>query len=1105
MSTNIVKNVMKVENMLRSINIIYDADKPERIAHFYPTSKAVVLIDAVLFNQKEHAYLISAPYGSGKSLTATYLIHAVENTSDSKPVLKKINDKITETSKDVGRRLKERNSKDQKGIALALQGYVDDLSDSIEKALDQSLIRQGYDPFEIKFGLDFSDLNNTLSSLISLNSKDQKEKQFDRIVLLWDEFGRHLETLLAEGQPTRLNEIQVLAEFASRTIDLPFTIALMLHQSLLSYAGKSPQAIKKEWKKIEGRFELKQYIDDSKEIYRLISEIVYEMSEKVVKINEKQKNDALKEIKKLGIFVDFLEDELSELVEKSFPLHPVTLYLLPRLSSRVAQHERTLFTFLNSVNLKNPVEVDDLFDYFSSAMSGDTSIGGTYHQWLEAKSALTKVDTEIESKAVKTACLLGIGMSGERAKVSRSYLAIAVKGYSGLKKSVEETVDKLVSKKLFLYRKNSDSLSLWHGTDIDISSKLEEEKNRNFSSFDLIDFLMHIIEPISWKPIKYNIDHHIQRYFLGEYIDFERLQILLRDQIAHKTSLTLEADEDGRIYYFLPSSDEEKKSALNLVRQYGKHQQILWVIPEGHFDIFETALEVYCYLQLQSNAALIEADPLILPELQQLTDDATDYLQNLVEKAFLPGRKGPIILYQDDTVEIKSMESFRSYLSIIMNKVYSGTPLINNEMINRKNPRTTLINSRKKLIFAILDRSGSEDLMLEGYTPDVSMYRTILLSTGLYGKFVDDNENVIWKFRQPEELKDQGLKEVWSVFRSFFTQPKENQPFKFLFEEIKNPPYGVRQGIIPILFASALRAFPSSLSIKTVKGDYLEDVLPSTIEEICAKPESFLISVHELTDKRQSFLESLYKIFSAGEKVSNRETDILRQCYDAIEYWKSTLPDSAFTTRQISEVAQKIQDALVKDNDPEKLFFYKIPQILDTVDLDQLEQYIRKIKKEIEGIVELYYDAAKKSLLSAFQFSENGNLIKAAEKWTRYFPLDALDSFSDETAKAFLKRIRIGYDSWKQLVDSIAALLIGRSINRWDDSAITVFDRKVKDTVNHIEEYVLQASSGTSDAIYKNGLMSLAHERIRFLYRKLINISSKEEADKILSQIKEEV
>lgn len=91
------------------------------------------------------------------------------------------------------------------------------------------------------------------------------------------------------------------------------------------------------------------------------------------------------------------------------------------------------------------------------------------------------------------------------------------------------------------------------------------------------------------------------------------------------------------------------------------------------------------------------------------------------------------------------------------------------------------------------------------------------------------------------------------------------------------------------------------------------------------------------------------------------------------------------------------------------------------------------------------------------------------------------------------------------MVDSIAALLIGRSINRWDDSAITVFDRKVKDTVNHIEEYVLQASSGTSDAIYKNGLMSLAHERIRFLYRKLINISSKEEADKILSQIKEEV
>jgi hypothetical protein len=307
------------------------------------------------------------------------------------------------------------------------------------------------------------------------------------------------------------------------------------------------------------------------------------------------------------------------------------------------------------------------------------------------------------------------------------------------------------------------------------------------------------------------------------------------------------------------------------------------------------------------------------------------------------------------------------------------------------------------------------------------------------------------------------------------------------------------------LFASALRAFPSSLSIKTSKGEYLDDILPSTIEEICLKPEAYLISVHELTEKRQAFLEALYRIFSSGEKISSREIDIMRQCYDAIEYWKSTLPESAFTTRQISDIAQKVQDALIKDNDPERLFFYKLPQIMDTVDLIELEEKIREVKTEIESIVDLYYDAAKKSLLSAFQFSENDNLIKAAAKWSKFFPAESLESFSDDTAKAFLRRIRIRYDSWNQFIDSIAALLIGRSINRWDDSAITVFDRKVKDTVNHIEEYVLQVSSDKSDTVFKAGLMNLAHERMRFLYQKLITISSKEEADRILSQIKNEV
>src|SRR6056297_1192450 len=138
MSTLMADDKVKIESILRSINVIYDADKPERIAHFYPTSKANVLIEALLGYTDEKDYLISAPYGSGKSLTATYVLHAVENTAPSKDVLIKIGRKIGNTNQILGDKLLSRANSTSKGIAIALQGYSENVSLSLKKGLEES-------------------------------------------------------------------------------------------------------------------------------------------------------------------------------------------------------------------------------------------------------------------------------------------------------------------------------------------------------------------------------------------------------------------------------------------------------------------------------------------------------------------------------------------------------------------------------------------------------------------------------------------------------------------------------------------------------------------------------------------------------------------------------------------------------------------------------------------------------------------------------------------------------------------------------------------------------------------------------------------------------
>jgi hypothetical protein len=68
------------ESVLPSINLLYDADKPDRIVHFYPTSKSIALIRNLFGYSTNRAFFITGAYGSGKSLAATYILHAVENS-----------------------------------------------------------------------------------------------------------------------------------------------------------------------------------------------------------------------------------------------------------------------------------------------------------------------------------------------------------------------------------------------------------------------------------------------------------------------------------------------------------------------------------------------------------------------------------------------------------------------------------------------------------------------------------------------------------------------------------------------------------------------------------------------------------------------------------------------------------------------------------------------------------------------------------------------------------------------------------------------------------------------------------------------------------------
>lgn len=1034
---------------LKSINITLDSENPERIKHFHPTGKSVLLIKALAGLEKDRAFFIIAPYGSGKSIASTFLLHLVENQTNSRPVISYISHNIKHLNHGLSDYITQiRKNPNSRGLVVTIYGLCENLPSYFKSSFLKSMNR-------VKLGREARSLKNIpcnniqqIMEFLDL-AKEKLKAKIDRIIIIWDEFGRHLETLVSKGRPTELMDLQTLAEYVSRSSDLPITLSLLLHQSLFNYAGNLPQSARLEWKKIEGRFNTIQYIDDSKEIYRLIADVV---SLRRINGNPKhiQFETLAKKCKEDGIFKDFSNSELKKLFERSFPIEPITLYLLPRLSARVAQSERTLFNFINNVDLVNPVSPDALYDYFSVTMQSDIAIGGTYRRWLETQSALSKVSNESEAvKALKIACLLGLGISGEQSRVSRNLLTNAIRGYSD--NGTEKCIEDLIARKLLLYRKHADAVSLWHGTDLDLRGKLEEEKDRWRGQFNLLRFLSKEVRPPVWRPLKYNDDFKIRRYLQSEYYDLSKF----RSDFHFSLKLQdLPNEIDGKVLYLIPNNNEEIEEAKKIIINKIKNKRLIIALPKHPIPINESALEVWSLIQMQMDRDLVESDPLVIPELQQMLDDARHHLHQLVNRMTHPDSYGPTWFHEGSEKQINNIREFQNFISEVMRGLYPLTPIINNEMIVRKKPSPTVAAGRRKLLLGILERSGQPDLGIEGNFPDASLLRTVLIYPGLYRK--ENKEK--WGYEAPENIADNGLMEVWRKFRDFFTTPQDTpKNISQFFEELSKPPFGLKSGLYPILFAAALKAFPNATSL-IKDGSYIKDLLPSEIEQLCRDPKSYFLTVPKLNDKQIWYLRETFKLFSDEGVEIFDEKDLVRRCHDAFELWKSILPPAVLTTNFISDKAKAFQRIIFLDVDPIDFFFRRIPQAFGLKEFEQYEILIEEIKyciSELSNISDIFRKHAESSFRQSVNLTENNGhlpLRELALSWTNCFSEDFIKNINDDSAKGFFARINTKYDSDEIFLDSLSSLILGKSIERWDDSSTLIFDKEVKDLIRKIEE-----------------------------------------------------
>lgn len=1076
---------------LRSIDVGLDANVPERIAHFMPTEKSVRLVDALTSEGEDRALIVVAPYGSGKSLAASYALHLVENRKQSRPVLKKLEGRFAEVDAVFATKIAERRSNaNSQGLVIPLSGPQEELHRSIRKAVLEAFGRLGD---QRKAGI----LNRTqvkraedLYPFLKLLQQKTVEIGLDRVVFVWDEFGKHLEYLVQEGRTSELFHVQKLAEFVARS-SVPMTLGLFLHMGFLHYAGTLSQTARTEWRKVEGRFRTIDYIDDSDHLYELIARLIFEK-----RFARVAPEDAVTHwvgfCRKHHLFKRFSDDRLEALIRSTYPFTPPAVYMLPRLAGRIAQNERTLFHFLENWDGVSEVCPKDLYDYFSPQMRTDISTGGTHRQWLEANSAIQKIAGNPALEAVvKTACLFGLGLYGRNGGASHEFLRRA---WSGFERSSEISpcpVRELIDRKLLLYRPYKDEVAVWHGTDLDLRGHLESEKTRRGAGFDLIRFLNHQTPPPAWRPLSYNTEFSIRRYFSSSFHTVSEFESMV--STAAQSGIV---EGDGHIAFLLPESPSELNAAMELASRHARNGLVV-AYPAEPLPLGNAALEVHCLYQMQDDQDLVASDPLALEEIRQLTGDAEVHLQSLVRRGTIPSIEGPTWSYDGKTVELRSRGELREFLSDICRELYSKTPRLNNELINKKRPSAVVVNSRKKCVLGILERTGSPDLGLLETTPDGSMFRTLLVNTGLYA----ENGDGSWMFVAPNSrsIGDMALRTIWKSFSDFISRPVgEPKCLEELKSTLLGPPIGMREGVFPIFLAAGIRAFGGMTAIRK-DGRLLDDLLPTTLEDMALNPQSYTFDPVSVDQDALKLLRDFVVVFGNNKDAKN-SANLLQVAGELLTEWRERLPWCVRTREFGANAIEDFRRAIYSPTDSVAFFTESLPELFaeHKISKNRRRKVMAEWKEELETADQVYYAQIELAIRSALGLDNERQLIVAARERASLFSEDFVVRLSDPKAAHFLRRLRRPYKEDDKLCRSVAQLLTEKRIPDFDDQVMETFRTRLL----AITEEIDRAASWVEGTLFGEGLRAWVvgnrHARIKELFTDLQRLEGDARASEYL-------
>jgi hypothetical protein len=943
------------------------------------------------------AFTWTGPYGGGKSCAALLVANLVGGVGENKAIAREIaGDEIAGLFEEafparVGR-----------WDVVAVTGSRTGLRGAVAAAAQASL---GWSEERLAEASASDDA--LIDALLAPRGRGRKP---GGTLLILDELGKLLEFAALHGGDVHL--LQDLAERAARS-EGRLVVLGILHQAFDQYAARADRDARREWAKVQGRFQDLPILAGPDETVALLGRAIG-CAKPPRSAGTAASAVAVEVARRRPIHADTLAVALAA----TWPLNPITALLLGPVSrQRFAQNERSVFGFLSSSEpsgfqehlattpsrTPRTYDPDRLWDYlatnFGMALAGGQD-GARFSLAFEAIERAAAKGGPLHVSLTKAAAIIEFFRNGSGAAVSDEFLALSVP--YAKRPGVDAAIADLLSWAILMPQPRLGGYALFAGSDFDLDEAVSRvasppapaELNGIPAKIGMpaVAAKRHYLRTGTLRTFDVVLDLATRAEKPGDVV-----ARLMRSERRGAGMLVLVAN-DGT--FDRPEIDVRCKIMAKAFREAGAIVAV-GTAADQH-DLPKVSSELLALERVMRDNPRLEGDRIARREIGARHVSTVELLQRRLDAAL---NEASWRLSTDESEPAR--QPLAVLASSLADKAFDKAPILHSELLQREKPSSSAMAAVRTLMHHIVDQPLNENLGITGYPAEMGLYVTVLSPFGLH-RAVDG----AFDFHGPlTDTVGASLAPAWSVI-----EDATDITLDQVYATWATAPFGMKAGVMPLLALANLMSRRDRVAVY-VDGVFQTDFDDVLADKLLQRPEAIRIRRIDRSVQEAAYLSGLARAFELPHDAP--ALAVAQTLYRRFE----VLPAHAQRTKAIPPEAIAVRDAVLRANDPENLLFERIPDALggrlsaDAV-LDGLES-----AEAVYGLLLNRLRAALARGLGVDPTTFEGLSIRAD---------NLRDLTNDYAFEAFAMRAA-AFDGGQGEIEGLASLLLHRPPHTWSD------------------------------------------------------------------------